>query len=635
MVPDLRRKLAALLSLVLALSCFTPGYAIADDWYMGLQTVYTNDNMSSYDCVVIAPNGYAAAAYVFGSYPQLLTEEQKSALSDSSFCPNFCEYASTFQEFDPLSPPGWLPAYFYAALVGGGVGVALFGNKRLCSSASNFLFQDAKEEFQAVLSGDIPDGGGSSGGSSSGPDLVLVCSDSGVTKRPSSLQVFQVNGVDYYVNEQIVDGANYSRYAPDITLKLVGDALTTYNNLMEQNDNLKLYFFSDYGTVFRGIVVLTDAELTTTDASSSDGGTSFNYKQYSFGTGNFYTLNGSDFGTQYSFTDNHDGTLSTSIAFRSMSGYRRTKYSPTSSGWNTYTSVGDSSSAPSAPSGDWPDDPVVTEPTSPELPEPDSNTMPQEPTDTNITINLPDITVTGGESATDLTDVISILKVINANLVNINDNLEDEFNSVLNAFRAIGGQLEQIGIRLREHCQHIRTAIYQNTTHIENELYKLFHWLKDQLDFGFDDSSIVGYLQRILEKIGSITYQPNPVADPFNFFDWLMGLLGGFLASLVSGLPGVLQDLLTDLSTLTEYFPFSMPWDVYGLLLLFAHDPVTPVFDLPWNFAANHTAQIHIDLSQYDGIMSIVRAVEKVIFAAGLAVFTMKMFKPTDVLGDE
>lgn len=78
-----------------------------------------------------------------------------------------------------------------------------------------------------------------------------------------------------------------------------------------------------------------------------------------------------------------------------------------------------------------------------------------------------------------------------------------------------------------------------------------------------------------------------------------------------------------------DFFPFCIPFDVYDMCSCLAADPVAPSFD--WVFPVlGHDYEISIDLSVFNSVAAIVRTMETLAFAVGLAMATKKMIQGGD-----
>lgn len=75
-------------------------------------------------------------------------------------------------------------------------------------------------------------------------------------------------------------------------------------------------------------------------------------------------------------------------------------------------------------------------------------------------------------------------------------------------------------------------------------------------------------------------------------------------------------------------FPFCLPWDIYELVSLLSSSAEAPVFDLPFKVpveGGDYT--VHIDLSVFDPVAEVARAMELLAVAAGLIFLTKKMIE--------
>lgn len=79
-------------------------------------------------------------------------------------------------------------------------------------------------------------------------------------------------------------------------------------------------------------------------------------------------------------------------------------------------------------------------------------------------------------------------------------------------------------------------------------------------------------------------------------------------------------------SGLTEIFPFCIPFDVYALLSCLSAEPQTPVFTVRFVIPGVINQEFTIDLSPFSTIAQIVRTMELIAFAIGLALVTRERF---------
>lgn len=79
-------------------------------------------------------------------------------------------------------------------------------------------------------------------------------------------------------------------------------------------------------------------------------------------------------------------------------------------------------------------------------------------------------------------------------------------------------------------------------------------------------------------------------------------------------------------SGLTEVFPFCIPFDIYDLLSLMAAEPETPVFTVRFVIPGIINEEFTIDLTPFNAVAQIVRTMELICFAIGLALVTRERF---------
>lgn len=249
---------------------------------------------------------------------------------------------------------------------------------------------------------------------------------------------------------------------------------------------------------------------------------------------------------------------------------------------------------------------------SPEPPEPDPPTVaptpPEQPTyvfEPVLGVDFPTITI---ESDPISDEVIDWLKLIHRDLSRIsqemNDYIEDASNAIVAAINNQGAALRRWFDTLSTQINDVYIYLVTMQERYLNEL----------------DRDITTWLKRIYSRLGGNgAAEPDPNEDDKGFWDWILEQLQKFFVGNVDdaadGIKGLLQQL-------TEFFPFSLPWDLMALFGLFAAEPVTPVFDVqlpvPAVIAADYGEPLHIDLHQWDGIMIVVRGLEKIFFAAWL-----------------
>lgn len=234
-----------------------------------------------------------------------------------------------------------------------------------------------------------------------------------------------------------------------------------------------------------------------------------------------------------------------------------------------------------APAPD-PVDPVA--PSSPSVDAPQSDGPVQ--TDVNITVTLPDgsSTVVVAPSA-DLQPVVQWLSIINANIV------------------AWGGNISQWLAEIWKTLDAFRMAVDNWSVSILSAIDSLGNVVPSF------DTNEVNYWNTV------ITYNNDVWGTARNIGQ---------------------QDIQNDLDRLKGKFPFSIPWDLYAILLLFDADPVAPVLDIPLVYSDGSVTSenIHVDLSAFDTVMSLWRRLSLVGFVFALAVATRRLLSYVTVAND-
>ena len=108
---------------------------------------------------------------------------------------------------------------------------------------------------------------------------------------------------------------------------------------------------------------------------------------------------------------------------------------------------------------------------------------------------------------------------------------------------------------------------------------------------------------------------------------WLSDIL-----TAVTSIPAAIADFFTpsaELDTYTiglrDFFPFCIPFDIYDMLNAFRADPVTPRWDLEFDFGELGTFPFTVDFAPWDELAQIVRTFEVVLFCVGLAAASKKL----------
>lgn len=297
-----------------------------------------------------------------------------------------------------------------------------------------------------------------------------------------------------------------------------------------------------------------------------------------------------------------------------------------------------------SPSPD-PDGPIG--PTAPdyETPAPVSPTAPTVPSITNNITNNP-TSYTGSE--TDYSDYLKIIIDNQKEQIQQFSDWSDYFGDHMDAF------VEWLEVWFKNFAEYLdNTEVFWNT---------LFKWQKSITDYlysidqqfkffrtTFDDftSKLWGWLRDILQNMpkggGGGTSRPtvstdNPFADATDpLWEWLSNFVNGLISMVTAGAASAAASAGSALGGLSGIFPFSLLADLTFMLGLLSHDPVAPVFDVPYPFAADRNAVlIHVDLSPWSDMVQSLYPMWILLFALGLAYLSVdiimalyRMLSPT------
>ena len=182
-------------------------------------------------------------------------------------------------------------------------------------------------------------------------------------------------------------------------------------------------------------------------------------------------------------------------------------------------------------------------------------------------------------------------------------------------------------------------------------------WNQDTTDgFAVDPSSVIGgsigaadvpagsiagigdYVQAIADAIAGIADVTLPVAgvgdiaiDPAIPADIAIPVTPAIPADRADAVPATGEATPAYPATgdytlpLADFFPFCIPFDLYKMLSLLSASPEAPAFT--WQFYApgGETIPIEVDLSQFNTVASVLRAVETLAFCVGLGFVTKKL----------
>jgi len=137
------------------------------------------------------------------------------------------------------------------------------------------------------------------------------------------------------------------------------------------------------------------------------------------------------------------------------------------------------------------------------------------------------------------------------------------------------------------------------------------------------------------------------VPDNVTLTDILAGVLAlpqsigqavsGFFSDVISAvrsIPAAIADVFTPSAdfehfsiSLSDYFPFCIPFDLYDFFSCLNADPVAPVIDWEIPLPTGGTYPVKLDLSVYDPVASLLRTLQLLLFCIGLAFKTRDLIK--------
>lgn len=218
----------------------------------------------------------------------------------------------------------------------------------------------------------------------------------------------------------------------------------------------------------------------------------------------------------------------------------------------------------------------------PDVTEPSSDT-PIQNTTVNVTVTLPDGSTTVVQAPTaDLSPIVHWLSIINANLVAWSSSIKDSIDGW-------GGNISAWLAEIWKTLDAFRLAV---------------------------DNWSVSILTA-LDQLGGLW--PTGGEDSTNFWNNVVLVNNNVWGSAPSSADvGIVSN---DLERLKTKFPFSVPWDLLAILLLFDADPVTPSFSVPLVYfdGSTRTQALDVDLEPFDSTMATWRRLVFIAFAAALA----------------
>lgn len=295
------------------------------------------------------------------------------------------------------------------------------------------------------------------------------------------------------------------------------------------------------------------------------------------------------------------------------------------------------------PSPDQPT-PAPQQPEEPEEPDKTPDAPIQWPVITWPTIDWPDITVIvpgtqpSGTTPQDYTpwlrqiddDIRLYGDGIVAALGDLHDDLEQGFSDLLTGINIVTRYVMHFGEQWTLHCDHITDSIDDGFYGLKTYFGANIRWLVGEVGADLDDmqSSVVSWLKRIYSRIrGYPSSKPSYDDDPAGWADWFVDTITDILGGVIGGAASVAGQALTLFQRITGLFPFSLPWDMYAILLLFETPAQAPQFSIDWQLMGDLRIAFDVDCTPWDGTMQAVRAVEFVAFCGGLAKLSVSIVK--------
>ena len=297
--------------------------------------------------------------------------------------------------------------------------------------------------------------------------------------------------------------------------------------------------------------------------------------------------------------------------------------------------------------------PTLDEPTTPDLPTTNAPTTPDSTptnyvTQPNVVVNAPTYntfpTGTSADYSPWLDEIVTLLRKLNDYAYCIEDDMNTWFYAISQDIRTgfdnVLGRLSSVKAGIHADlvwlADNLDDWITDAALYLATYLHDVTEYLSDLVgEYDSQFYSIINWLRRIYSRLGGTgATKPDPTLDEPGFWDWLVDMFRQFFSGLLGGAADTVGGLF---SQLAQLFPFSLPWDLMYILGLLAHEPVTPVFDLPLPVPdavnSSHRVLVHVDCSAWNGVATAVRAVELIFFAYGLARMVPEWFNTIKVSG--
>lgn len=132
-------------------------------------------------------------------------------------------------------------------------------------------------------------------------------------------------------------------------------------------------------------------------------------------------------------------------------------------------------------------------------------------------------------------------------------------------------------------------------------------------------------ITEILKKIKGWTIADTIIDGVDAVADWA-DFVKDLLTDVTSGVSDVSSSMTDAANLMKTKFPFCLPWDVAMLVTFLAHEPQTPVFQLPIIFENFGIEEyIVIDMTQFSAISTLSRTILTLIYCYGLINLTFKV----------
>lgn len=151
-------------------------------------------------------------------------------------------------------------------------------------------------------------------------------------------------------------------------------------------------------------------------------------------------------------------------------------------------------------------------------------------------------------------------------------------------------------------------------------------------------AGIGDYLQAIADAIAGIADISLPVAgvgdiaiDPAIPADVAIPVTPAIPADIADAVPATGEATPAYPATgdytlpLADFFPFCIPFDLYKMLSLLSASPQAPAFTWQFYTPGGGSIPIEVDLSAFDSVAAVLRAVETLAFCVGLGFVTKKL----------